>query len=116
MLKRKLCPICNANLVAINYIKDGITHYRKTCTSCNRKGKKLKSIPPAWTKSGYKKMDRCEKCGFNAKIPDQLCVFYVDGNLKNNNWLNLKTICLNCAAEIHKSKTTWKPSPLIPDF
>ena len=42
--------------------------------------------------------------------------FYVDGNLKNNNWLNLKTICLNCAQEVYRSKLPWKPAPIVPDF
>jgi hypothetical protein len=116
MLERKLCPVCNANPVAVNYVKDGITHYRNSCTSCIRKGRKLKPTPPAWARSGYKKKSNCEKCNFKFKFPEQSVVFNVDGNLKNNNWANLKTICLNCQQEIYKSKLGWKANPIVPDF
>ena len=116
MLKRDLCPICRNNPVAVNYISNGVRHYRNSCASCIRKGKKLKAIPPGWTPAGYKKTTQCEKCGFKFKLPDQSNVFYVDGNLKNNNWVNLKTICLNCQQEIYKSKLAWKPATIVPDF
>lgn len=113
---RELCPICHANLVAINYKCDSEYHYRKSCASCIRKGRRLKPVPPAWAKAGYTKTDKCEKCGFKARYTEQLSVFHSDGNLKNTNWLNLKTVCLNCALEINKSKLPWKASPLVPDF
>ena len=116
MLKRDLCPNCHNNPVAVNYIRDGIRHYRNSCATCIRIGRKLKPEPSAWAKSGYKKKPQCEKCGFKFKLPEQSNVFYVDGNLKNNNWLNLKTICLNCQQEVYKSKLSWKPSPIVPDF
>jgi C4-type Zn-finger protein len=116
MPERTLCPVCNTNPVAINYVRDDATHYRTKCTSCLRKGKKLKPIPPAWAKSGYKKSSQCEKCGFRFKLVEQSNVFYVDGNLKNNNWVNLKTICLNCQREIYNSRMGWKAGPIVPDF
>lgn len=116
MKDRKLCPVCRANPVAVNYVKDEVTHYRSSCTACIRKGKKLKPVPPAWAVSGYKKKPQCEKCGFKFKFLEQSNVFYVDGNLKNNNWANLKTICLNCQQELYKSKVGWKASPIVPDF
>jgi hypothetical protein len=117
MLKRDLCPVCLDNLVAVNYIRDGITHYRNSCSSCIRKGRKLKPQPTQWAKSGYKKPDRCELCNFKAKLPvKQLFVFHVDGNLKNNNWHNLKTVCANCRIELLHSRVVWKPSTIVPDF
>lgn len=116
MDQRPICPTCNSRPVAINYIKEGVTHYRKQCDSCLRKGKKLKPKAPAWVLSGYKKKTNCEKCGFVAKVPDQLRVFYLDGKLKNNNWANLRTICANCAIEVSASRLPWKPSPIVPDF
>ena len=117
-MNRPICPVCTQRPVAVNYIKDGITHYRKICDSCIRQGKKLKPIPPGWIKSGYRKKDRCEVCGFKAKYPvKQLRVFYLDGNLKNNNHMNLKTVCLNCQIELSNNpKIHWKPSDLTPDF
>jgi len=94
-MERKLCPTCTTNPVAINYRKDSQLHYRSQCLSCIRKGRKIKPAAPGWFKSGYRKKDRCEKCNFKSRYPeDQLRVFYVDGNLRNNNWANLKTICL----------------------
>ena len=71
---------------------------------------------PGWAKAGYTKKTKCDKCNFQFKLLTQSNVFYLDGNLKNNDWLNLRTVCLNCQEEILKSKTTWKPSPLTPDF
>ena len=115
-MNRPICPICTQRPVAINYIKEGVTHFRKICDSCIRQGKQLKPIPPGWIKAGYRKKDRCEHCGFKAKYPEQLGVFYLDGNLKNNNWANLRTVCLNCQHEVRKSNLPWKQSPLTPDF
>lgn len=116
MKGRSLCPACGLRPVAINYKRDGVTHYRSVCDSCNRRGKKIKPVPPSWFVSGYRKKPQCERCGFKSKYPDQMSVFYVDGNLKNNNWINLKTVCLNCQVEIYKSKLPWRPAPLVPDF
>ena len=116
MLERDLCPACLENLVAVNYIRDGIHHYRNQCASRLRKSRRLKPQPPAWVKSGYKKPVSCEVCGFRAKLPKQLFVYHVDGNLKNNNWHNLKTVCANCRIELVGSKVAWKPAKIVPDF
>jgi hypothetical protein len=118
MLKRDLCPICTVNLVAINYIgEDSAYHYRNSCTSCIRKKRKLKPEAPSWAKAGYKKKDTCELCNFKAKTARQMFVYYVDGNLKNANWLNLKTVCANCQIELAATKkVAWKPAPIVPDF
>lgn len=108
---RSLCPDCHSKPVAINYIRNGITYYRSKCDACIRKFAKIKPKPPLWVKAGYKKKPHCEKCGFVAVLPnDQLHVFHVDGNLKNVEWANLKTVCLNCQPVIYKSKLPWKPS------
>jgi len=114
---RSICPICNQRPVAINYRSGDKIHYRKICDSCIRKGKKLKPAPPAWVKSGYRKKDRCEKCGWQAKYVDrQMAVYHIDGNLRNNNLLNLKTICLNCRVEIAASHLPWREAEIKPDF
>ena len=117
MIKRDLCTVCLDNLVAVNYIREGVTHYRSMCASCIRKGKKIKEPPPLWAKSGYKKKERCEMCNFKAKLPArQLFVYHVDGNLKNTNSFNLKTICANCRIELAGSRMPWKPAAIVPDF
>lgn len=118
MSNRKLCPICNLHPVAVNYIdKNNKKHYRSMCTGCIHKGRKIKPTPPLWYKQGYRKKEKCEKCGFKAKYPEaQLGVFYLDGDLRNNTWTNLRTICLNCQQEIYKSRLPWRPADLVPDF
>lgn len=114
---RPICTTCKENPAAINYKQGEITHFRTQCAICIRKKKNLKPQPPAWLKSGYRKKSKCDKCGFIASnVKSQMRVYHVDGNLKNTDWTNLKTICLNCQAAIQDSKTTWKPADLIADY
>ena len=112
---RPLCNICHGNPAAINYVLNGKKYYRKICASCSRKGKRTKEMP-GWTRNGYKKKLTCERCNFKAKYVTQIFVFYIDGNLKNNNWLNLRSVCANCRIELNSSKTTWRESPLVADY
>lgn len=116
MEHRPLCPVCNEKPVAVNYIKEDVTHYRKMCDSCIRKGKKLKPLPPLWIKRGYRKKPQCEKCGFKFKFAEQSLVYHVDGNLNNCDHNNLKTICRNCSVELDKGRLPWKPAKVVPDF
>jgi hypothetical protein len=115
-MDRPLCIACHGNPVAINYRSGDKIRYRKVCAACSRKGKRGKAQAMAWQRAGYTKKTICDKCGFKAKKLTQMFVFYLDGNLKNNDWLNLKTVCANCRIEVNDSKTTWKESPLTPDF
>lgn len=114
-MDRPLCTLCKANLSAINYYADDKARYRKLCASCLRKGKKIKGLP-GWVRAGYKKRLVCEKCNFKAKVDSQIFIFHVDGNLKNNVWANLRSVCSNCRIELHESKTVWKESPLKADY
>lgn len=114
-MDRPLCISCHGNYAAINYKSGEKIRYRKLCASCIRKGKRGKEIP-AWVRSGYKKKTTCEKCNFKAKSIAQIFVFYIDGNLKNNNWTNLRSICANCRIEVQTSKTTWRESTLVADY
>lgn len=114
---RPICPLCHQRPVAINYRSNNKTRYRKLCDACIRLGKKLRPIPPSWLRAGYRKKDRCDCCGWRAKhIERQMSVFYVDGNLRNNNTINLRTVCLNCRIEISLSKLPWKEAEIKPDF
>lgn len=116
-MQRPLCSVCNANAAAVNYSKNGVRYYRKLCNSCTRKGKKYKPVPPIWFKSGYRKQACCDRCGWRAKYPDkQMAVYYVDGNLRNNSTLNLKTVCLNCRVEIAASRLAWREAEIKADF
>jgi hypothetical protein len=112
---RPLCVVCKGNFAAVNYKTGNKTYYRKICAGCSRKNKHTKEVP-GWTKTGYKKKLVCERCNFSAKTAAQIFVFYIDGNLKNNNWLNLRSVCANCRIELNLTKTTWRESPLIADY
>jgi hypothetical protein len=115
VMERPLCSLCKGNLAAVNYRVGDKTYYRRICASCARKGKRVKEMP-GWTKTGYKKKLTCERCDFAAKTTHQIFVFYIDGNLKNNTWLNLRSVCANCRIELNHSKTTWRESPLVADY
>lgn len=113
-MTREVCPRCNKNLQAINYHRGEKTYYRSLCTPCiHRKKISIKKVP-GWARAGYKKSTKCDRCAFIFKLPDQSQVYYVDGNTNNNNWLNLRTICLNCSREVVKTK--WRPGELRPDL
>lgn len=113
---RNLCPTCEDRLVAVNRHVGERVYYRKQCDTCLRKGKKLRPKPPAWAKAGYTKKLVCEKCNFKAKLPQQMFVFHIDGNLANVDRINLKSVCANCRTELMNSKTTWRPGAITPDF
>ncbi len=116
-MNRPICKDCGENPAAINYKNGDEIHYRSTCATCMRKAHNLKPIPPSWVKAGYKKKQKCERCNFVASnLKTQMRVYYLDGNLKNNDWSNLKTVCLNCQAAIQDSKLGWKPAGLEADF
>ena len=111
---RKLCPICKQHPVALNYYRKNKPYFRTACTGCIHRKRRPQVDVPGWFRSGYKKRDRCDRCAFKFKLPEQGNVYYIDGNVQNNNWANLKTICLNCQPEISGSK--WRTSDLQPDF
>lgn len=116
MQNRPLCKLCNHRPAAVNYIVKGQRRYRSYCDSCIRKGQHKRPFKPAWLKTGYVKKQICEKCGFKSKFKEQLSVYYVDGNLKNNSLSNLKTICSNCQIEVSKQNLGWVQGDLVPDL
>jgi len=115
VMERPLCSTCRGNLAAVNYKVGDKTYYRKICAACSRKVRHTKEMP-GWTKTGYKKKLLCERCNFKAKTPQQIFVYYIDGNLKNNTWTNLRCVCANCRIELNQGKTTWRESPLVADY
>jgi hypothetical protein len=110
---RNLCSECRSRPVAINYYKEGKPFYRSKCDHCS-KGRNQER--PMWTFSGYKKKQTCEKCNYTSKHSEQFNVFYIDGNLTNNRYTNLKTVCANCQRILHKEGVKWKQGDLTPDF
>lgn len=114
-MKRPVCQSCNQRPCAINYIKDKVTHYRKRCETCQRKGRGLAKRKPRWETAGYKKKLVCDRCGFKARYSAQTLVYHVDSNLNNTDIKNLKSICRNCEVELLKTDSVWKPGDLEPD-
>lgn len=110
---RKLCKECKQRPVAVNYHKDQKVFYRSKCDHCSKGRKKER---PLWGSAGYKKKTICDKCGFTSKHPEQFSVFYIDGDLTNCRYTNLKTICANCQRLIYKLKLPWKQGDLTPDL
>ena len=68
-----------------------------------------------WTRSRYKKKTVCDLCGFHSAYPSQMVVFSVDGNLKNIELTNLRTICLCCVEVVKVRHVTWKRGDLVVD-
>ena len=113
---RKLCEICGKKPVAVNYKMHGKVYYRTKCDTCCRKKRNKPAPKPRWMLNGYKKKPYCEKCGFKAKLKQQLFVYHIDGNLNNTDQLNLKTICANCQRTLQKEGIKWRQGDLRPDF
>ena len=110
---RSLCKTCESRPVAINYRKADRIFYRSQCDHC-AKGRSLGKA--RWQKVGYKKKDKCDRCAFTSKFPDQFDVYYIDGNPVNCQYANLKTVCANCQRILHKLKLPWRRGDLVPDF
>jgi hypothetical protein len=43
-------------------------------------------------------------------------VYHVNGDLNDCAALNLKTVCLNCVAEIVRLELPWRAGDISPDF
>lgn len=113
---RPICKTCGKNSCAVNYIRDGRTHYRSICDECGRKKNKLKARTPRWKAAGYKKKPTCDLCGFHSVLPNQITVFHIDGDLDNCKFTNLRSICLNCVEVVKKKEVTWKRGDLQVDY
>ena len=95
---RKLCAACKLQLVKPNgKSKHGFTKWHKYCSSC------AKIIYGAKSEKNIKNKT-CESCGFKAIDKCQLDLVYLDGNNKNNDKSNVKTLCANCSRIYQKNK------------
>jgi hypothetical protein len=113
--KRPICKNCNKNVCAVNYIRDGVRHYRSICDSCGKDRKKTRKTF-SWEKAGYQKKNICDVCGFTALYHTQMTVFHIDGELTNTEFSNLRTICLNCVEVVKKKEVRWKRGDLQVDY
>jgi len=114
---RPLCVQCKTRPQAFNYRRKGKVYYRAKCDQCIKLDRGVTTgKKQSWEKSGYRKKHICEKCGFKSKHPAQMDVYHVDGNLKNNNFSNLKTICANCSRFKSTEELGWKQGSIVPDL
>jgi len=114
-MDRPLCPACNQRFRAVNCHRDGKIYYRSRCEACLRRGRKIKPAQPKWQLEGYKKKPACDRCGFRAKVSAQLLVYHTDGDMRNCQVRNLRTICQNCAVEVQRLDLPWKAGELEAD-
>jgi len=113
---RPICKQCNKNPCAVNYIRDGVKHYRSICDGCGKNKPKPKTRKANWELAGYKKKPVCDICGFKSLYQSQLTVFHIDGDLRNTNFSNLRSICLNCVEVVKRKEVTWKRGDLQVDY
>lgn len=88
---RPLCINCKTTLAKSNGVsKHGFKKWHKYCASCSKAAYN--------SKFGFLlfKKNKCEKCGFVPEDKCQLDIVYKDGNKKNKEKSNLKTLCANC--------------------
>ena len=114
-MERPICPVCNKNPIAPAYYRNGKRYYRSRCNECIRRGKNLKVGQPRWKQQGYKKKTVCDLCGFRAKYSSQITVWHVNGNLNDNNLINLRCVCLNCVEDVKRKLFTWQIGDLEVD-
>ena len=112
---RPICNVCNQRMVAVNYRKDDVVHYRSRCDRCIKQKKKIRPPDALWKKAGYKKKPTCDRCGFKPKLTSQTLVYHMDGNMRNVALNNLRTVCLNCVEEVKRLDVPWVPNPLQAD-
>ena len=110
---RDLCNQCKQRPKAVNYYKEGKIFYRSKCDHCSRGYVKTK---PLWRQHGYQKKNYCEKCNYTSRHEEQFDVYFVDGNLQNIKFTNLKTVCANCQRVLQKEGIKWRQGDLKPDF
>lgn len=83
-MKRPICKLCKKNPCGLRFTKNGQKFYKSICDGCRRHPYR------------QHKKDRCNYCGFIPLHSCQLDVDHIDGNHKNNDSVNLQTLCANC--------------------
>lgn len=95
---RPLCENCKVTLAKPNgKSKHGFQKWHRYCSTCSKAAYN--------NKFGFllNKKNKCEKCGFVPEDKCQLDIVYKDGNIKNKEKSNMKTLCANCN-RLHKKK------------
>ena len=105
--QRPICKNCKTVPAKSNGISiHGFKKWHKYCVDCSKGAYN--------TTFGYllHKKNKCEKCGFVPEDRCQLDIVYKDGNTKNKEKSNLKTICANCN-RLHRKKLKEKNKSIL---
>ena len=113
---RPICKVCNKNLRAPAYYRNGKRYFRARCSACIATNKQLTKPKPRWEEKGYKKKNNCDLCGYRSQYSSQITVWHIDGNLNNCELINLRSVCLNCVEVVKRKQTTWKVGGLEVDY
>jgi len=98
---RPFCKLCKSALAKANGVtKNKFKKWHKYCSGCAKA-----AYNPKYGHLLHKK-PQCEACGFIAADKCQLDVVYRDGNKKNKDKSNIKTICANCNRLMNKKLKT----------
>lgn len=111
---RPICLACHQRPAAVNYHNKNKTYYRNRCDQCLRRQRPVVDPTPTHVRTGYRPKDRCELCHFKCRVPDQIKIWYLNGNMRDGSWHNLRSICANCYIELSKKKLQW--IDIRPDF
>ncbi len=104
---RPFCNLCKTSLSKPNGKSvNGFQKWHKYCSDCAKNNYNKKY--------GYllNKKNTCEVCNFIAEDKCQLDIIYLDGDSKNKEVSNLKTICANCNRLAEKQNKKKKKSIL----
>lgn len=104
---RPLCENCKSSLAKPNGVsKHGFKKWHKYCSTCAKAAYD--------EKFGFllHKKNKCEKCGFVPEDKCQLDITYKDGNKKNKEKSNMRTLCANCN-RLHQKKLKEKKKSLL---
>ena len=98
---RPFCKLCKSALAKANGVtKNKFKKWHKYCSGCAKA-----AYNPKYGHLLNKK-PQCEACGFIAADKCQLDVVYRDGNKKNKDKSNIKTLCANCNRLMNKKLKT----------
>jgi len=113
---RPLCKICKTRPCAVNYHSGDRIYYRSRCERCWKQKRQQAYSKPAWQLRGYQKKNTCDRCGYRNNISQVFGVCCVDGDLKNTQPNNLRTVCANCQILMSVSNQSWQNADLISDY
>lgn len=104
---RPFCENCKVKLAKANGVsKHGFKKWHKYCVTCAKVAYN--------SKFGFllNKKSSCEQCGFIPEDNCQLDIAYKDGDNKNKDKRNTKTLCANCN-RLHQKKLREKRKKLL---